>query len=159
MIHDTSFSSALLDWFDQYGRKHLPWQQHPTPYSVWVSEIMLQQTQVATVIPYFERFMARFPSVAALAAAPLDEVLHHWSGLGYYSRARNLHACARVVVAGHGGRFPADEAALVAYCRERLAAFKVPRVIHILAAIPRTPTGKLQRRRVAAFIEEQGLAK
>ncbi|MES9967776.1 MAG: A/G-specific adenine glycosylase, partial [Sedimenticola sp.] len=78
------FSERVLKWFDRHGRKHLPWQQQPTPYRVWVSEIMLQQTQVATVIPYFERFMARFPGVRELAQSPLDDVLHHWSGLGYY---------------------------------------------------------------------------
>lgn len=100
------FAADLLRWYDRAGRHDLPWQADPSPYRVWVSEIMLQQTQVATVIPYFRRFMARFPDVAALAAAPLDEVLHHWSGLGYYARARNLHEAARVVTARHGGRFP-----------------------------------------------------
>jgi A/G-specific adenine glycosylase len=104
----------VLDWFDLHGRKDLPWQQEVTPYRVWVSEIMLQQTQVATVIPYFERFMQRFPSLQALAAAPLDEVLHHWSGLGYYARARNLHKAAGQVAGEHGGRFPADLEALQA---------------------------------------------
>ena len=99
---------ALLEWFGRHGRKDLPWQRDPTPYRVWVSEIMLQQTQVATVIPYYERFMARFPDVASLAAAPVDEVLHLWSGLGYYARARNLHRAAQTVVAGHGGAFPRD---------------------------------------------------
>ena len=101
-----SISRPLLDWFDQYGRKHLPWQQNPTPYRVWVSEIMLQQTQVATVIPYYQRFMQRFPDVEALAAAPIDEVLHLWTGLGYYARARNLHKAAQQVVQQHGGVFP-----------------------------------------------------
>jgi len=96
----------LLEWFAQEGRKDLPWQRDPTPYRVWVSEIMLQQTQVATVIPYFERFMARFPDVATLAAADLDEVLHLWSGLGYYARARHLHEAARVIVREFGGEFP-----------------------------------------------------
>ncbi len=100
------FAARLLGWFDAHGRKTLPWQQNPTPYRVWVSEVMLQQTQVAAVIPYYGRFLARFPSVEALAAAPLDEVLHLWTGLGYYARARNLHACARVIVETHGGTFP-----------------------------------------------------
>ena len=100
------FTPALLAWFDVHGRKHLPWQQDPTPYRVWVSEVMLQQTQVATVIPYFERFMARFPTVQSLAQAAEDEVLHLWTGLGYYARARNLLACARVLVAQHDGEFP-----------------------------------------------------
>jgi A/G-specific adenine glycosylase len=96
----------LLAWFVEHGRRDLPWQRNPTPYRVWVSEIMLQQTQVATVIPYFERFVERFPDVAALAAAPIDEVLHLWSGLGYYARARNLHEAAGIVVHEFGGRFP-----------------------------------------------------
>ncbi len=102
-----SFAARLLAWFDRHGRKDLPWQRDPTPYRVWVSEVMLQQTQVATVIPYFERFMARFPDVAALAGAPLDDVLAHWAGLGYYSRARNLHRAAQLMVAEYGGEFPA----------------------------------------------------
>ena len=96
----------LLAWFDDHGRHDLPWQRAATPYRVWVSEIMLQQTQVAVVVPYFERFMARFPDVASLAAAELDAVLHLWSGLGYYARARHLHRAARVVVAEHQGRVP-----------------------------------------------------
>ena len=104
--HEDSFAAALLAWFDDAGRKHLPWQQSPTPYRVWISEIMLQQTQVATVIPYYQRFMQRFPDVQSLALAPLDEVLHLWTGLGYYARARNLHRAAQVLVAEHGGDFP-----------------------------------------------------
>jgi A/G-specific adenine glycosylase len=100
------FSRALLDWFDVHGRKNLPWQQQPNPYRVWVSEIMLQQTQVATVIPYYQRFMQRFPDVQALAAAPIDEVLHLWTGLGYYARARNLHKTAQRVVNEFQGNFP-----------------------------------------------------
>ncbi|MBK8163872.1 MAG: A/G-specific adenine glycosylase [Gammaproteobacteria bacterium] len=102
------FSAALLTWFDAHGRKDLPWQRDTTPYRVWVSEIMLQQTQVATVIPYYQRFMQRFAGVGALAAATLDEVLHLWSGLGYYARARNLHRAAGIVCIEHGGEFPAD---------------------------------------------------
>lgn len=101
-------AAALLTWFDQHGRHDLPWQRDINPYRVWVSEIMLQQTQVATVIPYFERFMARFGDVEALAAADEDEVLHYWTGLGYYSRARNLHRAARQVCSRHGGSFPAS---------------------------------------------------
>jgi len=100
-------SDALLAWFDRAGRKHLPWQRDPNAYRVWVSEIMLQQTQVATVWPYYERFMQRFPDVGALAAAPVDEVLHLWTGLGYYARARNLHRAAQLIVTEHGGVFPA----------------------------------------------------
>lgn len=101
-----SFSRQVLDWFDQHGRKNLPWQQDKTPYRVWISEIMLQQTQVATVIPYFERFMERFPSVQALAEADQDEVLKYWAGLGYYARARNLHKAAQQVCNEFGGQFP-----------------------------------------------------
>lgn len=102
----SQFSAQVLDWYDKYGRKSLPWQIDKTPYKVWLSEVMLQQTQVATVIPYFERFMARFPTVTDLANAPLDEVLHLWTGLGYYARARNLHKAAQQVAALHGGKFP-----------------------------------------------------
>ena len=102
----TTFSHQVLDWFDQHGRKHLPWQQNINPYRVWISEIMLQQTQVTTVIPYFERFMDSFPDVQALAKASEDDVLHHWSGLGYYSRARNLHKAAKMVVEEFKGQFP-----------------------------------------------------
>lgn len=101
-----SFPKLVLDWFDQHGRKHLPWQQNKTPYRVWISEIMLQQTQVSTVIPYYERFMRAFPDLAALANAGEDEVLHLWSGLGYYSRARNLRRAAQRVMQEYQGRFP-----------------------------------------------------
>lgn len=112
-----SFSRAVLAWFDEHGRKHLPWQQNITPYRVWLSEIMLQQTQVATVIPYFERFTAAYPDVQALAAAPLDDVLHLWTGLGYYARARNLHKCAQQVVSRFGGEFPDTVEQLVTLAR------------------------------------------
>jgi A/G-specific adenine glycosylase len=108
------FAAQLLHWFDRHGRKHLPWQQNPTPYRVWVSEVMLQQTQVAAVIPYYERFTARFPTVESLATAPEDEVLHLWTGLGYYARARNLRACAQVLVAQHDGEFPVEIDAVAA---------------------------------------------
>lgn len=101
-----SFAPDLLAWFDLYGRKDLPWQQPRSPYRVWLSEIMLQQTQVRTVIPYFERFVTALPTLEALAEAPLDRVLGLWSGLGYYSRARNLHRCARLCVEQHDGRMP-----------------------------------------------------
>lgn len=100
------FSQRITDWYAQSGRKHLPWQQKKTPYKVWVSEIMLQQTQVSTVIPYFEAFMKRFPTIASLANAPQDEVLHHWTGLGYYARARNLHKSAQLICSEHEGDFP-----------------------------------------------------
>jgi len=103
-----SFAERVLRWYDKHGRKHLPWQQDITPYKVWVSEIMLQQTQVTTVIPYFERFMRSFPSVEALASAQQDDVLHHWTGLGYYARARNLHKAARQIVEKYHGEFPTN---------------------------------------------------
>lgn len=109
-----SFADRLLDWWQAHGRHDLPWQLERTPYRVWVSEIMLQQTQVVTVIDYFGRFMARFPNLEELASAELDEVLALWSGLGYYARARNLHACARICVERHGGCLPDDAVALEA---------------------------------------------
>ena len=107
-----SFARRLLAWWDVHGRRGLPWQRERTPYRVWVAEIMLQQTQVGTAAPYFERFVARFPDVETLARADLDDVLHLWSGLGYYARARRLHRAAGVVVRDHGGRFPDTVAAL-----------------------------------------------
>ncbi|WP_462380984.1 A/G-specific adenine glycosylase [Pseudomonas sp. Marseille-QA0892] len=106
------FAPAVLEWYDRHGRKDLPWQQGITPYRVWVSEIMLQQTQVSTVLDYFDRFMTALPTVEALAAASEDEVLHLWTGLGYYSRARNLHKTAKLVVEQHGGEFPRSVEAL-----------------------------------------------
>ena len=106
MMQAQQFAQQVLDWYQRFGRKTLPWQLEKTPYKVWLSEIMLQQTQVATVIPYFERFLARFPTISALAAAPQDEVLHQWTGLGYYARGRNLHKAARLIVSRHGGEFP-----------------------------------------------------
>ena len=102
----TGFAARLLTWFDEYGRTDLPWQQVKDAYRIWVSEIMLQQTQVQTVIPYFDHFMKSFPDVVSLANAAQDEVLQHWSGLGYYARARNLHKAARIVRDEHGGAFP-----------------------------------------------------
>ena len=101
-----TLAQRVVRWQREHGRHDLPWQNTRDPYRVWLSEIMLQQTQVSTVLDYFDRFLARFPDVAALAAAEQDEVLGLWSGLGYYSRARNLHACARQVVELHGGAFP-----------------------------------------------------
>lgn len=103
-----AFAKALLDWFALHGRKDLPWQSEPSPYRVWVSEIMLQQTQVAVVIPYFERFIARFPSPCKLAEADLDSVLRLWAGLGYYARARNLHRAAGIIRDRHGAQLPSD---------------------------------------------------
>ena len=107
-------AARLIDWHARHGRKHLPWQRDPTPYRVWVSEIMLQQTQVSVVVGYYERFVARFPVLGTLADAPLDEVLALWTGLGYYSRARNLHRAAVLVRDRHGGEMPRNLHALVA---------------------------------------------
>ena len=130
------FARRMVQWQREHGRRHLPWQATADPYRVWLSEIMLQQTQVSTVLDYYPRFLQRFPEVTALARAPLDDVLALWSGLGYYSRARNLHRCAQDVVALWGGRFPAcaqelqtlpgigrsTAAAIAAFCfRERVA--------------------------------------
>jgi A/G-specific adenine glycosylase len=106
-------AGSLLPWFDAHGRHDLPWQSDPVPYRVWVSEVMLQQTQVETVKAYYERFIVRFPDVATLAAAPQDEVMRLWSGLGYYARARNLHRAAGVIFARHGGELPDSLAALL----------------------------------------------
>ena len=103
---DDSFSRRLIDWQRRHGRHDLPWQNTRDAYRIWLSEIMLQQTQVSTVIPYYERFLDRFPGIAELAAAPLESVLELWSGLGYYARARNLHRCAQALLADHGGAFP-----------------------------------------------------
>ena len=123
-----SFGKDIVAWQRLHGRHDLPWQGTRDPYRIWISEIMLQQTQVATVIPYFERFIGRFPDVAALALAHEDDVLGHWSGLGYYSRARNLHRAAEVIGDRHGGRFPEtfDEvAALPGIGRSTAAAIVV----------------------------------
>lgn len=105
-LNNHLFQGLVLTWFKQHGRKHLPWQQNITTYKVWISEIMLQQTQVTTVIPYFLRFIQHFPTVHDLAAAPIDAVLHLWSGLGYYARARNLHKTAQIIVNQYQGEFP-----------------------------------------------------
>ena len=146
-MSERDFASRLVAWQAQHGRHDLPWQRERTPYRVWLSEIMLQQTQVATVIPYFERFTARFATVADLAAGGIDDVLHLWSGLGYYSRARNLHATAQRVVAEHGGVFPDDQdtlatlpgigrstaAAIIALAHDRPAAILDGNVKRVLA--------------------------
>jgi A/G-specific adenine glycosylase len=105
---DPEFSAEVIQWQKQHGRHALPWQQTTDAYQVWLSEIMLQQTQVSAVIPYYQRFLTSFPNVFALAAAPSEQVMGHWSGLGYYTRARNLHACAKRIVEQYEGRFPAD---------------------------------------------------
>ena len=110
--HD-SFAKALLAWFELHGRHNLPWQIDKTAYRVWLAEIMLQQTQVATVIPYYHRFLGSFPSIMALASADIDQVLQHWQGLGYYARARNLHRSARIVRDQHDGEFPRTREAVL----------------------------------------------
>jgi A/G-specific adenine glycosylase len=111
-VPDTGIAGRVIAWQRSHGRHALPWQRTRDPYRVWLSEIMLQQTQVSTVLGYYERFLQRFPDVRALALAPLDDVLAAWSGLGYYSRARNLHRCAIAVMERHGGAFPPSSAAL-----------------------------------------------
>ena len=130
------FASRLLTWHAQHGRHDLPWQATRDPYRVWLSEIMLQQTRVDTVIPYYARFLARFPDIAALAAAPVEDVLALWSGLGYYARARNLHKAAQSVMTEHDGQFPqraidiatlpgigrSTAAAIAAFCFDERAA-------------------------------------
>jgi A/G-specific adenine glycosylase len=164
-------ASDLLDWYDRHARV-LPWRAAfgvpADPYRVWLSEIMLQQTTVTTVVPYFARFLARWRDVRALAAAPLEDVLKSWAGLGYYARARNLHACARAVVERHGGSFPSSEAGLVElpgigpYTAAAIAAIafgvraaavdgNVERVVTRLFAIEQAlPAAKPQIRNLAA---------
>lgn len=154
-----NFPNRVLDWFDEHGRKSLPWQQDKTPYRVWISEIMLQQTQVATVIPYYQKFMASFPDVFTLAAADEDQVLSHWSGLGYYARARNLHKTAKVLADEMQGEFPTSiegvtelpgigrstAAAILSISRGVQAAIldgNVKRVLSRLHAIDRWPGEK-----------------
>lgn len=105
---EAPFAKAVLSWYDKYGRKTLPWQRNKSLYGVWLSEIMLQQTQVTTVIPYFERFIQQFPTICDLADASIDEVLHLWTGLGYYARARNLHKAAQTIRDQYQGQFPTD---------------------------------------------------
>ena len=139
--------TALLAWYDRHRRK-LPWRAPPgrraDPYRVWLSEIMLQQTTAKTVAPYYARFLARWPDVTALAAVPLDEVLKAWAGLGYYARARNLHACARAVVARHGGKFPADEADLRAL--PGIGPYTAAAVAAIAYDVPTAPVdGNIER--------------
>lgn len=124
-LSSSTFAHSLITWHALHGRHDLPWQNTRDPYRIWVSEIMLQQTQVTAVIPYYQRFMARFPDVASLAIAATDDVLAHWSGLGYYARARNLHVAAQLITVRHAGQFPqaaADIAALPGIGRSTAAA-------------------------------------
>jgi A/G-specific adenine glycosylase len=113
-LADPTFARAVIDWQRAHGRHALPWQNTRDAYRIWLSEIMLQQTQVAAVLGYYARFLERFPTLADLAGAPIEDVMAHWSGLGYYTRARNLHACARRVAGDYGGQFPSDPALLAA---------------------------------------------
>ncbi|WP_298829334.1 A/G-specific adenine glycosylase [uncultured Piscinibacter sp.] len=172
------FARQVIAWQRSHGRHALPWQRTRDPYRVWLSEIMLQQTQVATVLGYYERFLQRFPDVQTLAAAPQDDVLALWSGLGYYSRARNLHRCAQVVVAEHGGSFPADSsmltqlpgigrstaAAIAAFCfGERVAILdgNVKRVLTRVLGFDGDLTESAQERalwsRATDLLPEQGI--
>jgi A/G-specific adenine glycosylase len=139
--------AILLAWYDRH-RRVLPWRakpgETPDPYRVWLSEVMLQQTTVKTVAPYYARFLGRWPTVTALAASALGDVLKAWAGLGYYARARNLHACARAVVERHGGRFPADEAALAAL--PGIGAYTAAAIAAIAFGRPTTPVdGNIER--------------
>lgn len=162
------FPAAVVRWQKSHGRHGLPWQNTRDPYRVWLSEIMLQQTQVVTVLDYYARFLLRFPAVADLAAAPLDEVLGLWSGLGYYSRARNLHRCAQDVVQLHGGRFPqtaellqtlpgigpSTAAAIAAFCfAERVAIFdgNVKRVLARVTAFSGDLASSVRARELQAM--------
>jgi A/G-specific adenine glycosylase len=152
-------AAALLAWYDRH-RRDLPWRakpgETPDPYRVWLSEIMLQQTTVATVGPRFEAFLKRWPDIRALAAAPLDDVLHEWQGLGYYARARNLHACARAVVERHGGEFPADEAALRAL--PGIGAYTAAAIAAFAFELPATPLdGNIERVVARLFAVEDPL--
>ena len=145
----TAFSAQIIQWQKTHGRNSLPWQNTQDPYRVWLSEIMLQQTQVSSVLAYFPRFLARFPTVESLAAASLDDVLALWSGLGYYSRARNLYLCAQQVMAVHGGRFPptaellqtlpgigrSTAAAIAAFCYGERAAILDANVKRVLTRV------------------------
>lgn len=167
MIPKQNFAPRVLDWFDQHGRKHLPWQQNKTPYRVWISEIMLQQTQVTTVIPYYERFMQSFPDVFALANAPQDDVLSHWSGLGYYARARNMHKAAQKLVDDWQGEFPLSQegvcelpgigrstaAAILSISRNESLAILDGNVKRVLARYHAVPTWPGERKTEAAMWE------
>jgi len=168
--------AALLDWYDR-ERRDLPWRgkrgRRSDPYTVWLSEVMLQQTTVKAVIPFYERFLARWPTVEALAAAELDDVLAAWAGLGYYSRARSLHKCAQAIVAAHGGQFPRTEAELIAlpgigpYTAAAIAAIafgepatpvdgNIERVVARLFAVRRPlPAAKREIKRLAETLTPQ----
>jgi len=166
----TVFAGRLIDWQRRHGRRDLPWQRTRDPYRVWLAEVMLQQTRVATVAGYYERFLLRFPDLAALAAAEPGEVMALWAGLGYYARARNLHACARAVMAEHGGAFPrsarslarlpgigrSTAAAIAAFCFHERAAIldgNVKRVLARVFAIEGHPAAAAVERRLWALAQ------
>ena len=174
----TDFAARIKAWHCDHGRHDLPWQNTREPYRVWLSEVMLQQTQVAAVIPYYERFLARFPDLPALAAASIDDVLALWSGLGYYSRARNLHRAARMIVEQYGGAFPAafdnvlrlpgigrsTAAAILVFCRSERRAIldgNVKRVLARAFAVPGYPGDRKVEnelwRRAQTLLPEQGI--
>ena len=151
----------MLAWYDRH-RRVLPWRagagERPDPYRVWLSEIMLQQTTVKAVAPYYARFLARWGDVRALAAAPLEDVLKAWAGLGYYARARNLHACARAVVERHGGEFPASEAALRAL--PGIGDYTAAAIAAIAFDAPASPVdGNIERVDRAAFCRRRAAAR
>jgi len=169
---NSSFAARLLAWHKRHGRHDLPWQRTRDAYRIWVAEIMLQQTQVAAVIPYYQRFLQRFPDIAALAGAPQDEVLRLWSGLGYYSRARNLQRAAQQVAEHHGGVFPrtreeiealpgigrSTAAAIAAFAYGTRAAILDGNVKRVLArhfAVPGFPGAKRVEQRLWQLAEEQ----
>lgn len=174
---DDVFAARLISWQAKHGRHDLPWQQTRDPYRIWLSEIMLQQTQVSTVIPYYARFLERYPTVADLAAAPLETVLELWAGLGYYARARNLHRCAQQLVSELAGLFPEQPAALselpgigrstaaaiAAFAFGRRAAIldgNVKRVLARCFGIEAVPTGKAEEsmwRLAESLLPEQGI--
>lgn len=177
-FHDPDFSAALMAWQKQHGRHTLPWQNTRDAYLIWLSEIMLQQTQVSAVIGYYQRFLTRFPDLASLAAAPVDDVMAQWSGLGYYTRARNLHKCAQRVVAEYGGVFPADPvlladlpgigrstaAAIAAFSSGHRAAIMDGNVKRVLARVygvdtypGERKTEEMMWRRAEALLPEQGI--
>lgn len=177
-FHDPAFSATLMAWQKQHGRHTLPWQNTRDAYLIWLSEIMLQQTQVSAVIGYYQRFLQRFPDLASLAAAPVEDVMAQWSGLGYYTRARNLHKCAQRVVAEYGGVFPSDPvlladlpgigrstaAAIAAFSSGRRAAIMDGNVKRVLARVygvdtypGERKTEEMMWRRAEALLPEQGI--